>query len=382
MKIGIDISRITQKEKTGVEWYAYFLIAELKTLIAQMNKDYSDKKIDVILYTNKPLKGVFAELPEGWQEKVLKWPPKRLWTHVRLSWEMLFHTPDVLFIPAHVVPLIHPKKTVMVVHDIASTKFPNSYNWFERWYSLWSVQYALRHVWKIITPSIFTREEMTKTWKEGKQKNIIVIYHGYNTHFNNIIDEKDKYMVMKKYGLQKPFIMSIGRLEKKKNTCKIIETFEMLKNNEQKIRKNVQLLLVGKPGFGYEDIKEKIKHSEYKKDIKIPGWVDQEDLSILLASADVFVFPSLYEGFGLPVLEAMACGTPVVASQGTSLEEVGGDAVTYVDPMSSDDIASAILNVMNNEEYRKEQIKKGLERVKEFSWERCARETLQVLCSD
>lgn len=377
MKIGIDVLRANNENKTGVEWYAYFLIEELKKEERVMR---DGERVEFILYTDKSLKGELADLPDGWTQKVLRWPPRRFWTQIRLSWEMLVHRPDVLCVPAHVVPLIHPKKTVMTVHDIAATKFPGSYNWFERWYSLWSVKYALKNVWQIITPSEFTKQELV-SMQVGKyaSKKIHVVHHGYDKRFKKNIDEFDTNVVMKKYGLQKPFIMSIGRLEEKKNTRRIIEAFDIIRNKEQGTRN--QLLLVGKPGYGYEHVEKAIEQSPYKKDIKIPGWVDQEDLSILLSSADVFVFPSLYEGFGLPVLEAMASGTPVVASQGSSLEEVGGYAVTYIDPMNSDDIALAILNVMQHDTYRKEQIEKGLDRVKEFSWEKCARETMNVLLS-
>ncbi len=365
MKIGIDVSRANNDNKTGVEWYAYSLVRELMV----QSSEFQKKGVEFILYTDRPLKGKLAELPEGWTEKVLKWPPRRFWTQIRLSWEMLWHRPDVLFVPAHVVPIIHPKKTVMTVHDIAATKFPETYNRFERWYSLWSARFALKHVWKIITPSAFTKKELGGD-------NITVIHHGYDTTFGKKVDDLDKDVVMKKYGVTHPFIMSIGRLEEKKNTKRIVEAFEIVKSQIS----DCQLLLVGKPGFGYERVEKKIEQSAYKKDIKNPGWVDQEDLPVLLSSSDVFVFPSLYEGFGLPVLEAMASGTPVVAAQGSSLEEVGGDAATYVDPMDSSDIALAILNVMNNDVYRTENIEQGLSRVKEFSWEKCARETMNILC--
>src|SRR3989339_1868807 len=150
MKIGIDASRANNLQKTGVEWYSYFLLKNLKKIIPE--------DIEVVLYTREKLQGDLAELPKNWSNKVLCWPPKIFWTQIRLSLEMLFHKPDILFVPAHVCPIIHPKKTVMTVHDIAALRFPDSYNWLEEWYSLASVRFALKNISKIITPSQFTKD--------------------------------------------------------------------------------------------------------------------------------------------------------------------------------------------------------------------------------
>ena len=138
-------------------------------------------------------------------------------------------------------------------------------------------------------------------------------------------------------------------------------------------------MLVGKPGYGFEAVERTINESPFKNDIITPGFVPEEDLPYLMNAAEAFVFPSLYEGFGLPILEALSCGTPIVASKGSSLEEIGGDACVYVDQMDSEDIARGISEIMQNDELKMMNIKKGLERVKEFSWEKCARETLHHL---
>lgn len=380
MLVGIDASRANNQEKTGVEWYAFFLIQEFKKIINHKSEIISEP-IEVVLYSDRPLEGELADLPANWRSKVLNWPPKRLWTQVRLSWEMLIHPPDVLFIPAHVFPIIHPKKTVMTVHDVAAVKFPESYNWFERWYSLWSAKYAVRKLWKVIVPSEFTKCELLKletgNWKLGDK--VFAIKHGYNRNCKVIDDEKKIGEVLEKYGVKKPFIMTIGRLEEKKNTVNMIRAFKKIKqnnNNPQFQVSSFQFLLVGKPGHGYEKVAAEIENT---KDVITPGWVEEADVPYLMNAVEVFVFPSLYEGFGLPVLEAMACGTPVVASKGNSLNEVGWDGPVYVDPQSVEDIAGGILELLENRELRKIKIEKGLERVKEFSWGKCAAETFDVL---
>ncbi|PLX26165.1 hypothetical protein C0581_05145 [Candidatus Parcubacteria bacterium] len=367
MKIGIDASRANETQKTGVGWYAYHVIQELKK--------QTPRDVEVVLYTNKPLQGDLADLPSGWTQKVLKWSPKRLWTQVRLSWEMLLHRPDVLFIPAHVFPLIHPKKTVMTVHDIAAITFPGSYSWFERWYSVWSARVALKKLWKIITPSEFTKSELESLKvRKFKSDKIHVIHHGYDKRYSENENKVEIEKALDKYGLKKPFLMSIGRLEEKKNTVRIIKAFEKLRLTTE----NLQLILIGNPGHGYDKVKKVIDNSKYKEDIITPGWVDNNDLPILMSGAEVFVFPSLYEGFGIPVLESLASGTPVVTSKGSCLEEVGGDVCIYVDPADVDSIVHGISDAFDASEIR---IQQGLKHTEGFSWEKCAKKTLETLLS-
>lgn len=369
MIIGIDASRANVAKKTGVGWYAWHVIQELKKIMPE--------EIWVVLYTDKPLQGELAELPESWEERVLGWKPGRLWTQFRLSWEMLVHRPDVLWIPAHVFPIIHPKKTVMTLHDIAAVKFPESYNWFEKWYTLWSGRVALKKLWKVITISNFSKNEFKKEF--GNVEKVKAIHLGYDKQYRIIEDKIKNESVLKKYNITKPYLMTIGRLEKKKNTVNIIKAFDKLREEERGKGEELQLLLIGKSGFGYEEVKQAIENSSYKNDIITPGWVENEDLPYLMSAAEVFVFPSLYEGFGIPILEAQACGTPVVCSRGSSLEEIGGDACVYVDPSKVDDIATGIEKVLQDKELRVQNIQRGLERVKEFSWGKCAKETLSLL---
>jgi len=365
--IGIDASRANREKKTGVEWYAYHVIEELKNIITDT---------PVVLYSEVPLSGPLAVLPENWTSKVLRWPPKRLWTQVRLSWEMFRSPVDVLFVPAHVPPLIHPERTVMTVHDVAALEFPESYNRFERWYSVWSVKRALKSIWKIITPSRFTQRELEKL--RHSRENIFVVPHGFSRNYAKRGVDNNIDALLEKYYVRKPYIMTIGRLEEKKNTRRLVEAFGKVK----KAFPNIQLLLVGKQGYGYEKVKAAIEQSPYKQDIIQPGWVSEEDMPRLMGNAELFVFPSLYEGFGIPVLEAMACGTPVLASSGSSLEEVGGEGALYAWAEDVSAIARAIETILRDGDLRKIMIAKGYERTKQFSWEKCGRETCAVLVGD
>lgn len=373
MTIGIDVSRANKEQKTGVETYAYFLVEEMKKITDNRTVFYpNNQDVKVILYSREPLIGPLGILPDGWESRVLRWPPKRLWTQLRLSFEMLVRPPDVLFVPAHTVPLIHPKKTVMTVHDIAAIKFPGTYNWFERWYTIWSARYAAKKLWRVIVPSRYTKFEMEKMFGNNRQSPARVIPLGYDIRYQKIHDAKRIDAVLKKYHIRKPFVLSVGRLEEKKNTRRIIEAFEKISNNHQ-------LALIGMPGYGYESIAEAIKRSPCRFDIIELGWIPTEDIVAVMNAADVFVFPSLYEGFGVPILEAFACGTPVLTSRGTSTEEVGGDAAIYVNPGDSNAIAQGIARLLSDYELREACVEKGLKRVREFSWKKCAVETWRVV---
>jgi len=368
MIIGIDASRANEDQKTGVGWYAYFLIQELKKV--------TSGDIQVILYSRQPLKGELAELPEGWSSKVLEWWPSRLWTQVRLSIEMLFHPPDVLFVPAHVPPPIHPKKTVMMVHDVAALRFPQSYSGFERWLSVRSAKQAVKKLWKVLTPSIFTKNELEELLG-STTSNINVVHHGVGSEYRVISDEGEVQKRLKKYGIQKPFALTIGRLEEKKNTKRVVEAFDGLAGSESDLR----LVLVGKAGYGYEEVQRAVGNTKNQERILELGYVAQEDVPYLINAAELIVYPSLYEGFGLVALEAFACGTPVVASKGSSIEEVAGGGAVYVDPMKAEEIVSAMRDLLTDESLRKEKVRLGFERVKQFSWQRCAEETLRVFLS-
>ncbi len=387
MMLLIDASRANNEKKTGVEWYAYFVIQELKKIVSP--------EIKMILYTREPLKGELANLPPNWEERILRWPPRRLWTQIRLSWEMLkkskINDQVILFVPAHVLPLVCPKKVITTIHDLGGLRFPAGYSCFERWYARFATRFALKRA-VILTPSEFVKGEL-KNQGDGK---IIVVPNGYDASLFKMIDNPEKIQaVLKKYNIHQPYFLSISRLEEKKNTVGIIEAFEIFRKQFQDchsresgnpvtgspIRSGMTidgnfttLVLLGKPGYGFSRVQSAISRSPFKNDIILPGWVETADVPYLMAGATAFVFPSFYEGFGIPVLEAMACGVPVIASNRSALAEVAGNAALMVNPYKPGEIAEAMRYLVSSQELRQELIKRGLERVKEYGWERTAQE--------
>lgn len=372
MIIGIDASRANRENKTGVEWYAWHIIENLK-------KEIPDD-VRVVLYSESSLIGELANLPPNWQSKVLSWKPRFLWTQIRLSFEMLVNRPDILFVPAHVSPIVRPKKTVMTVHDIGAARISESYKKFQCWYSLWSAKFAVERLWRVIVPTEFTKLELIKEFGITKAKNICVIAHGYDKKYLEKADEQELHSICMKYKVFRPYFLMVGRLEDKKNTAVAIDAFEMFKKNRSNAK--VNLFLAGSPGYGYDLIKAKIDASPYQEDIVEPGWVDEDDLPLLVKSAMSMLLISKYEGFGIPIIESMACGTPVIASDIESLREVGGDAALYSAMGDAVSLAKVMDMLFIEQALREEIVCLGFGRAKHYSWEKAAKQTLNCLLSE
>ena len=172
------------------------------------------------------------------------------------------------------------------------------------------------------------------------------------------------------------YLLFVGRLEERKNIEGIVDAFEILK---EKYKISHRLILVGKYGFGGEKIKEKVYSSAYKNDIILTGYVSDEDKFYLMANADAFLFPTFYEGFGLPILEAQSVGTPVITSNISSMPEVANESAVLVDPKDSSAIAEAAYKLISDESYKDDIIEKGYQNIKRFSWEKCAREVADII---
>ena len=396
MILGIDASRANVLQRTGTEWYSYFLIREFLSIFGAE---------EVRLYTKSPLVADFPPLPQSWSVHALSWPPRFLWTHLRLSAEMLVKRPDLLFVPAHTIPLVHPKKVVTTIHDIGFEHERQLYNqktvgatssasrgiWdilaraatlgkysaSELDYHRFSARFAVVHATKIITVSEFTKQEIIKTYNADPEK-IVVVHNGYNSEiFTPLRNSAREKVAQEAVGCGQSYVISIGRLEYKKNTPRLVEAFGVYV--KQHPESTVRLVLVGSQGFGFDEVAATIKKFNLKQRVCLPGWVEASQYVDLLRGAQAFIFPSLYEGFGIPLLEAMASGVPVIASQTTSIPEVVGDAAVLVDPQNTSDIADALHKLMSHQDARHHLRERGLERVKQFSWKAAGQKTAHVL---
>jgi len=356
MTIGIDTSRVVKPHLTGTEYYSL-------QLIKAMAKIDSDDQF--ILYAPKDPMPRLGELGPNFKTKIIPFP--KLWSQIRLSLEMMTKKPDVLFVPSHLVPIIHPERTVVTLHDLGFKHFPELYPPHEIFYHNWGMNYSARHAKKIIAISEFTKHDLMKTYNIESDK-IAVIYEGCN------FDLFKPNPVAKK----KPYIFYIGRLEEKKNVAGMIKAYGILRQ-EEKIKH--QFILAGSPGYNYEKIEAEIKKlpKDVQKDIILLGYISEEKYVKYLQEADVFFFCTFFEGFGLPIVEAMACGTPVVTSNVSSMPEIAANAALLIDPRKPFEMAAALSNIINNSNVRQSLILKGRVRSKIFTWESCARKTLAVL---
>lgn len=400
MIIGIDASRANLKHKTGTEWYSFYLIKNLAKI---------DQENKYLLYLNNEASSELEKAVAGnpnFSFKVLNWPFHSFWTLGRLSLEMLFKAPDVLFVPAHGLPFFSPRKTVNTIHDLAFLRDKNLYrrdkvktshaysrrliNFFvpvftfgkyhasSLDYLYWSTKFALKQASKIIAVSNFTKQEIENFYPKIKSEKIKVVHNGYNSELYRLTEDGNKANeVLLKYGLEKPFFLYVGRLEKKKNTPALIEAFAILRENYPELKE--KLVLIGNASFGYDEVKFMIEEYDLERYILMPGWVDEADMPYVFSAASVFIFPTKYEGFGIPLLQAMACGVPIAVSDIPVLHEVAAEAALYFDPNNSAAIAFAMKSLSSEPALRDSLRTQGLVRVKKFDFEKCARETLEVL---
>ena len=357
MKIAIDASRAFLHERTGIEEYSYQLIKHLRGPLEEHG---------VTLFLRRSTKeNIDFDLPENWKVKELWFP--RFWTYIRLSWSLFFRRPEKLLVPGHIVPPIHPKSTTVVVHGLEFEIHPEAYSDYEITSMRRGIKNSCKWSRNIICVSNNTKRDLMRLYGVPKDK-IRVVYEGVNPAMRE--NERITSETMAKYTIAKQgYVVFIGRLEERKNISNILKSFEIMKRH---FALGHKLVLVGKGGYGWDRISEEIKEHPFTKDIIVTGFVGEEEKWSLLRHAAVFVFPSLYEGFGLPVLEAQQLGVPVVTSNNSSLREVAKNSAALVDPKNVQDIAQKVNDLIVNEKFRQDVIARGFENTKRFTWEKCA----------
>ncbi len=373
MFIGIDGNEANVENRVGISEYAF-------ALLSQFNKETigeSSQKLQYQIYLkDSPLGHMPKEKDENWHYRIVG--PRKLWTQFGLPLDLYTHKPrpNVFFSPTHYAPRFSPIPTAISIMDLSYIHYPYLFRQSDLYQLRNWTAYSARQATKIFTISNASKDDIIKVYDVPSHK-VVVTYPGikFKTKMSKLKTTVQNSKVLKKYGVSGDYILFVGTLQPRKNITRLIEAFAKIHHQN----KSLQLVVVGKKGWLYEEILEAPKQYHIEAQVKFLEFVPDEDLSVLYQQAICFVLPSLYEGFGLPVLEAMSHGCPVITSSTSSLPEAGGEAALYVDPTDVDDIASKMSLLIKDEKLKKELREKGYKQVKKFSWEKTARETLTVL---
>ncbi len=374
MKIAIDCADLDHSRIDGTRIY----IKQLLNWFGKINKRdefflYHQEEFNKFLEP-KNFKNYFdKKIPAHW------W-----WTQTAFAAELRREKPDVCWMPIQQIPFIGPEKSkyVVTIHDLAFKFFPECFPRQALWKLNFFTDTAIKRADKIIAISNATKDDILKLYPKVNTKKISVIHHGFDTeHFlsrrtkEEILRTKNELKISNKPS--KKYLLYVGALQPRKDLKTLIRAFEKIKNNPE--FENLQLVLAGEAAWMSEGIVLVSQSSVYKKDIILTGKVDFEQLATLYQGAEIFVYPSLYEGFGIPILESFASKTPVVAADNSSLIEVGGEAAKFFKSGDVNELENVLLKIMKSSKIKEEMILKGCLRSKEFSWEKSAKKTLEVL---
>ena len=299
----------------------------------------------------------------------------RLWFRLRLPISVqrftgeidIYHSPDFVLPPVGNIP------SVLTIHDLSFIHHPEAFTPSLLNYLNKEVPSSVARAHHILADSLATKMDLIDIWQVPKEK-LTVVYSGVNSSFRPVTDKEEIDRIRKKYELGDiPFILSVGTLQPRKNYEMLIRAFRPVVESFDH-----QLVIVGGLGWMYEQIQREVERQGLGQDVKLIGSVDDRDLPVLYSQASLFVFPSLYEGFGLPILEAMACGVPVISSDASSLPEVAGDAGLLVAPKDQELWTESIIQLLNDSTRRTKMVAAGYLQARKFSWSKAAEQVLNI----
>jgi glycosyltransferase involved in cell wall biosynthesis len=332
--------------------------------------------ISLRLFTEGAPRHPPAGLPPGctWCPSILsERTHARLWHRLRLPipielWTgkiRLFHATDF-----SLPPTLPGTRTVLTIHDLSFEHFPHDTMPGMLGYLKSVVPRSARRADVVIAVSEATRQDIIACYGIAPEK-VRVVPHGVSLRFTPSSEPISDELRAKYYLPDEPFILSVGTLQPRKNHLRLAKALALM-------RHPAPLVIVGGRGWAYDEVKEVVEKLSLVKRVIFAGFADDDDLPALYRSATVLAYPALFEGFGMPVLEAMACGTPVVTSNASSLPEAAGDAALLVDPLDEGAIAAALDRLLEEPALRSELVRKGLARAAEFTWDRAARQTFEI----
>ncbi|NRT37500.1 glycosyltransferase involved in cell wall biosynthesis [Clostridium beijerinckii] len=375
MKISLELQPCL-KNKSGIGIYTYELSKRLQeynyiTLYGDIfnfiNRNNIEKDIDGLNFN----KNIFSLFPYGVY--------RRMWNYVPIRYNWLFNDQsDIYHFFNFIVPPRIEGKVITTIHDMTYELYPETMDKRNLKRIKNDIQYSVNRADKIITVSESSKNDIIKFLSVDEAK-IDVVYNGVEyDKFNKSYSEDEKSKIRVKYTLPKNYILYMGTLEPRKNIESIIEAFSLFKKENTVSNQNTKLVIAGKKGWLFENIFNLVNKLSLKDDVIFTDYIDENDKSIIYNMASLFVFPSLYEGFGIPVLEAMASSVPVITSNVSSLSEVAGDAAILVEPKDIKSIAKYMSKVLADKKLRNNLIREGHEQAKKFTWESSAKKLVNI----
>lgn len=364
--IGIDASRAALGRRTGTEAYATHLIRELIPLAAE-------REHRLRLYFNQaPPAELFAT---GSHVETVVIPFARLWTHIRLARELHQRPTDLFFTPAHVIPLSYRGPAVATVHDLGFHYFPRAHTRFQRFYLRWSTGHNARRSRQLLADSQATRDDLQRFYNVAPER-VSVVYPGIDPLLEPVQHPEILQEVQKRFGIKERYLLYLGTIQPRKNIERLVEAY---------VQSGVQipLLLAGQAGWLADPILAAIARHQHASQagqrIQLAGYIAEEDKAALLSGATALLFPSLYEGFGFPILEAQRCHTAVLCANNSSQPEVAGDAALLVDAEDTGAICDGIRRLVDDSALRQKLVKAGEQNVKRFDWKQAATAVMDIL---
>lgn len=372
IKIGFDACLLSYRR--GIGNFVYHILSHLASL--DCNHQY------LLYLTTKP-KYFNLSLPENFTFRSFVCLSYILWEQVQLPLAAIYDGVDILHCPANTGPLFLPHriKLVLTIHDVMYllpyTVVPPSLSLYQRLgriYRRWVVPRVAKRADAIITVSYHSRQDILNILQVSSER-VFVIYGAPGPAFYPLSNKEKIERTKQRYRIRNRFILALGGLDPRKNTAGVLQAFKRFR---ERLKGDYQLVIVGLPKTGQKLFSSIAMKLGIVENVVFTDFVPEEDLVALYNGADVFLYPSFYEGFGLPVLEAMACGTPVVASNAGSIPEIAGEAALLIDPQDVEALALAIEEIITNQTLRQELIARGFKHVKKFSWDKAARKLLAV----
>lgn len=371
MIIGINGNEANVINRVGVNQYGFELIWGLYKL----QDEWKNKHKIIVFLKKEPLKDLPQE-SKYFKYKIL--PGNSMWIIKKLTPYLLFSKskPDIFFTPSHYVPLFSSMPRVCSIMDLGFLNFSTQFKKLVLWQlKLWSA-FSVFVSKGVIAISNSTKDDIVRHYPFASGKTYVTHLAYDSNKYNVNVSQKDVRRIKEKYTIVDDYILFLSTLKPSKNIEGLIDAYKIVRAEYPEVK----LIIGGKKGWMYESIFQKVQNLGLEKDIIFTGFIDEKDKPALFKGAKLFILPSFWEGFGLDVLNSLACGIPVVVSKAGSLPEVAGESGIYVNPSDFGDIAKGINKVlsMSNLEYNK-IVEEGLKQAKKFSWEKTARETLKIL---